>query len=55
MYDVDDRKSFENTKSLVKQAKNGAPAETTVTLMAVKVNLVHEREVSTDEGIALAE
>ena len=54
-YGVEDRESFERVGFWVQQIKDNASAETTVILVANKVDLVDERVVSTDEGIALAE
>ena len=54
-YGVDDRESFERVGFWVQQITDNAPAETTVILVANKVDLVHERVISTDEGVALAE
>ncbi len=53
-YSITDRQSFENIEKWMTQIQSNAPSDVTKILMATKSDLVQERAVNTDEGLALA-
>ncbi len=54
-YSVTERKSFENVNKWMSQISSLAPADVKVILIANKIDLEEEREISTEEGEAMAE
>ena len=52
-FSITDRSSFENIERWITQIDNNAPTEVCKVLIATKFDLDGEREVSTEEGMAL--
>jgi Ras-related protein Rab-8A len=53
-YSIIDRGSFDNIDRWVSQIDNNAPSDVSKVLLATKADLNYERQVSTEEGEALA-
>jgi small GTP-binding protein len=53
-YSIVDRNSFENIDRWMTQIDNNAPADVSKILIATKADLNYERQVTTEEGAALA-
>ena len=54
-YSVTERKSYENVNKWMNQIQSLAPKEVSILLVGNKIDMEDEREVSVDEGKAMAE
>ena len=50
LYSITDRKSFNNVDNWIKQVAELASADVSVVLVANKTDLVHDREITFEEG-----
>ena len=55
VYDIANKKSFENISSWIEEVKDNSLKVITIILVGNKIDLIKEREVSTEEGKELAD